>query len=115
MPTEDLELSKINRNIIRLAEFLMEIKKENIEIPKQFKQNIKFFISHQYGLDFELSDINDKINAYHRQLRAVQRKLKLLTIEDNQKMNARIATNIVNETEFLLSMYSQLIPIQLAV
>lgn len=105
MPTDELELSKINRNMIRLAEFLLNVKKEQVEIPHQLNHHVEYFINYQYGLDIDQNNIERTLDVYQKHLQSVQRKMNKITISKPQELNARILNNILNETDFLISIF----------
>jgi hypothetical protein len=107
MQRNELELSKINSNIIRLAEFLANIKKEKVVIPAQFTANVDYFLSFQYGIDIDQAELSKLLSKYQENLEATMLKVNQTIDDSNHILNIRILKSILKETTFLISMYHQ--------
>lgn len=105
MKSNDFEIAKINRNMIRLAEFVFNIKKEKIKIPKILSKELSYFTKHSFGVDFENKDYLKLIEKYQQNIQSSIEKMKDINVNDEQILNAKIFLNILGETNFQLKLF----------
>jgi hypothetical protein len=91
MNLTDIELANVNKNIIRLTEFIERLKVESIILPKAADKEIAVFMKYPYGFD------GLDIKSYEELLGALESTHLHIKVHRND-LNMKIFKNILNDT-----------------